>query len=71
MRVNINYEVILKNNHKLKGTIFTKIGEQVEDVKFRILEKEGFKSQGSFVCLPQDTHKVPLPPTRSPSKPTT
>lgn len=66
MKVNINYEVVLKNNHKLKGTIFTKIGEQIEDVKFRILEKEGFKTLGSFICIPQDTHKVPFTLSRSP-----
>ncbi len=37
MNVSIHYELILKNNNKLQGNITAKIGEPIEDVKFRIL----------------------------------
>ena len=37
MNVTITYEVTLLNNNKVKGNIHTRIGEPIDDLKFKIL----------------------------------
>ena len=37
MNVTITYEVTLLNNNKVKGNINTRIGEPIDDLKFKIL----------------------------------
>lgn len=58
MIVSVNYEVSLRNNNKVKGTIKAKVGESLDDIKCRILSNEGFKNLASFIHEQTESSKV-------------
>lgn len=67
MLVEVAYAVRLRNGRETTGKLKAKTGDPLQELMYRILEREGFKNKDSFI-LDHNTLKVRLRPRSSPPR---
>jgi hypothetical protein len=65
MLVEVAYSVRLRNGRETAGKLKAKTGDLLQELMYRILEREGFKNKDSFI-LDHNTLKVCIPPRSLP-----